>query len=156
MRISDARTGNLLGRLRGHWNRVYSVAFTPDANGLISGSMDKTMKYWDLTGLGAPNVRSSSPASFEMGCMSDSEEAVSAEDNVSCTMNFAGHKARPPLNCYLSIISAPSFQDYISSVAVSHDGQWVLSGSPDRTVQIWDAKSATVQLMLQGHKDSGT
>ena len=46
-------------------------------------------------------------------------------------------------------------QDYVLSVAVSHDGQWVVSGSKDRGVQFWDAKTAIVQLMLQGHKNSG-
>lgn len=46
-------------------------------------------------------------------------------------------------------------QDYVLSVAVSHDGQWVVSGSKDRGVQFWDAKNAVVQLMLQGHKNSG-
>ena len=46
-------------------------------------------------------------------------------------------------------------QDYVLSVAVSHDGQWVVSGSKDRGVQFWDAKSAIVQLVLQGHKNSG-
>ena len=40
------------------------------------------------------------------------------------------------------------------SVAVSHDGQWVVSGSKDRGVQFWDAKTANVQCMLQGHKNS--
>jgi hypothetical protein len=45
-------------------------------------------------------------------------------------------------------------QDYVLSVAVSADGQWVVSGSKDRGVQFWDAHSATVQLMLQGHKNS--
>ena len=46
-------------------------------------------------------------------------------------------------------------QDYVLSVAVSHDGHWVVSGSKDRGVQFWDAKTAIVQLMLQGHKNSG-
>lgn len=41
------------------------------------------------------------------------------------------------------------------SVAVSHDGQWIVSGSKDRGVQFWDARSAAVQLTLQGHKNSG-
>jgi hypothetical protein len=45
-------------------------------------------------------------------------------------------------------------QDYVLSVAVSADGQWVVSGSKDRGVQFWDARTATVQLMLQGHKNS--
>jgi len=53
-----------------------------------------------------------------------------------CTMNFTGHK------------------DYVLSVAVSHDGQWVVSGSKDRGVQFWDSRTAIVQCMLQGHKNS--
>jgi WD40 repeat protein len=43
----------------------------------------------------------------------------------------------------------------VLSVAVSHDGQWVVSGSKDRGVQFWDSRNATVQCMLQGHKNSG-
>ncbi len=41
------------------------------------------------------------------------------------------------------------------SVAVSHDGQWIVSGSKDRGVQFWEQRTAQVQLMLQGHKNSG-
>ncbi|KAF8155506.1 WD40-repeat-containing domain protein [Crassisporium funariophilum] len=51
-------------------------------------------------------------------------------------MNFTGHK------------------DYVLSVAVSHDGAWVVSGSKDRGVQFWDSRTAIVQCMLQGHKNS--
>ena len=46
-------------------------------------------------------------------------------------------------------------QDWVKSVAVSHDGQWVASGSDDCGVQFWDAKSGIVQLMLEGHTDAG-
>ena len=41
------------------------------------------------------------------------------------------------------------------SVAVSHDGAWVVSGSKDRSVQFWDSKTAIAQCVLQGHKNSG-
>ena len=41
------------------------------------------------------------------------------------------------------------------SVAVSHDGAWVVSGSKDRGVQFWASRTAIVQCMLQGHKNSG-
>ena len=46
-------------------------------------------------------------------------------------------------------------QDCVNSVAVSHDGQWVASGSDDCRVQFWDAKSGIVQLMLESHGDWG-
>lgn len=41
------------------------------------------------------------------------------------------------------------------SVALTPDGQWVLSGSKDRGVQFWDPRTGSAQLMLQGHKNSG-
>jgi glucose repression regulatory protein TUP1 len=40
-------------------------------------------------------------------------------------------------------------------VALTPDGKWVLSGSKDRGVQFWDPVTASAQLMLQGHKNSG-
>ncbi|KAH9024308.1 hypothetical protein EDB85DRAFT_1894378 [Lactarius pseudohatsudake] len=42
-------------------------------------------------------------------------------------------------------------KDYVVTVAVSHDGQWVVSGSKDRGVQFWDSRSAITQFKLQGH-----
>lgn len=58
----------------------------------------------------------------------------------------------------VSIVKSMTYsmiKDYVLSVAVSHDGQWVVSGSKDRGVQFWDSRSAIVQFMLQGHKNSG-
>jgi len=43
----------------------------------------------------------------------------------------------------------------VLSVAVSQDGQWVVSGSVDHGVRFWDAKGADVQCILQGHQDWG-
>jgi len=137
VRIWDARTGELLERLRGHRDSVYSVAFTPDARGLVSGSLDKTLKYWDVSRLAnGPGGRPNSPGVSKRDSLNGKKDIGTREGNSSCTMNFTGHK------------------DYVLSVAVSHDGQWVVSGSKDRGVQFWDAKTAIVQLMLQGHKNS--
>lgn len=45
-------------------------------------------------------------------------------------------------------------QDFVLSVALSPDGEWVLSGSKDRGVQFWNPQTGDAQLMLQGHKNS--
>ena len=106
MRIWDARTGELLERLRGHKDSVYSVAFTPDARGLVSGSLDKTLKYWDVarlaSGTGNGNISSSgrpnSPTPGSSGSKRDSlngskKDVASKDGNgSSCVMNFMGHK----------------------------------------------------------------
>lgn len=48
VRVWDAVTGQLLERLEGHKDSVYSVAFMPDGKTLVSGSLDKTLRMWQL------------------------------------------------------------------------------------------------------------
>lgn len=144
VRIWDVATGQLVERLRGHRDSVYSVAFTPDSAGLVSGSLDKTLKYWDVRpilrrepgAVSGPGGALTPAGKSGAGGAGGKEGA--GEKGSQCTMNFTGHK------------------DYVLSVAVSHDGKWVVSGSKDRGVQFWDANTAMAQCMLQGHKNSGT
>jgi general transcriptional corepressor TUP1 len=117
VRIWDARTGELLERLRGHKDSVYSVAFTPDARGLVSGSLDKTLKYWDVARLasgagngnvsssGRPNTPNSAPSSSKRDSMNGSKKDVVAKESngSSCIMNFIGHKVHPSLLVGISI-----------------------------------------------------
>ncbi len=46
----------VLGRIKGHEDLVYWLAFLPDGNQLASASIDKTVRLWDLTGA-APKER---------------------------------------------------------------------------------------------------
>lgn len=142
VRIWETQSGALVERLRGHQDSVYSVAFTPDGRGLVSGSLDKSLKYWDLRGLLA-NPRISAPLAQGGTIPSNSPNypgglgrKEGGEKGSVCTTGFLGHK------------------DYVLSVAVSPDGQWIVSGSKDRGVQFWDPRTAQQQLMLQGHKNS--
>ncbi|MFM5892187.1 MAG: hypothetical protein ACKOQS_28495, partial [Dolichospermum sp.] len=46
--ISNRFIGNLLQTLTGHSNRIRSVAYSPDGQTLASGSVDDTIKLWDV------------------------------------------------------------------------------------------------------------
>jgi glucose repression regulatory protein TUP1 len=160
VRIWDAGTGHLVEQLEGHTGCARSVAFTPDDKGLISGSLDRTMKRWDLTGFlcnpdrdqplsatihsDPPFSSSSSNSSTLLPPESaNSGTAVLAEPASTdghgnrgsvCSLDFVGHKI------------------YVRSVAVSPDGQWVVSGSRDRDVRIWNSSTAEAVVTLRGHR----
>jgi general transcriptional corepressor TUP1 len=116
--VWDTEMHALFTFLEAHDDGVFSVVFGPGGHELLSGSLDKTIKLWELNGL--------RPLSIS-GC---SSRGV-------CKTTFKGHK------------------DYVISVALSSDGQWIVSGSKDRTVQFWDPKDGQPQFMLQGHGNSG-
>jgi WD40 repeat protein len=59
----------MVEKLKGHKDSVYSVAFTPDGKELVSGSLDKTLKLWDVSWL-------------------------SVAGQTQCKMSLAGHKVR--------------------------------------------------------------
>jgi len=108
MRIWDVATGTLVSRLKGHGERVCSLAFTPDGKGLLSCSEDETLKYWEFS-----------------VALSDTHQTVMSHSNT------------------------------VNSVAISHDGQWIVSGSDHCGVQFWDRHGRS-HLMLQGHHGYGT
>jgi glucose repression regulatory protein TUP1 len=176
VRVWDVRTGTLVRRLRGHGDSVYSVAFMPETAGaprgmgLVSGGLDRTVRGWDLNlpapspvlqgwkepppmlqgwkeGGGAPSGSGSGPISAS-GPGTMLKGWKEGDDEGRCTMTFTGHKVWTFVEDILWSLSS-LLQDYVLSVAVSHDGEWVVSGSKDRGVQFWDAKTGIVQCMLQ-------
>jgi WD40 repeat protein len=58
VQIRDVQTRAPIQALRGHSDRVLSIAFSPDARRLASASMDGTLKVWEVT---APSSRPAKP-----------------------------------------------------------------------------------------------
>jgi len=137
--IWEMNTGRLVQRLRGHKDTVYSVAFTPDGKGLVSGALDTTVKYWDISwlgiGSGAAEDGSRGRQREGKGKMPSGSDNTTLTSTLSpCIMDLTGHG------------------DHVLCVAVSHDNAWVVSGSRDKSVLFCDARTGVVQCVLLGHK----
>lgn len=136
---------------------VTSVAMSPDGRLVAAGSLDTVVRIWDVaSGQLLERLRGHRDSVYSVRFTPDGRGLISGSldktlkywditpvtgaskrrEMIHCTMSFAGHK------------------DYVLSVAVSPDGQWVVSGSKDRSVTFWDSRTATMQCMLQGHKNS--
>jgi WD40 repeat protein len=44
-------------------------------------------------------------------------------------------------------------EDSVSSVAFSHDGQFIVSGSSDRSIRLWDLEGNQIGRAFLGHED---
>ena len=83
--MGSVKLGVLIKRLLGHRASLRSVAFTPDGKGLVSGSLDRTLKFWDVSGLSDGKGKDGHGGSSAMGHGTPGEGAVVMNAG---TMNF--------------------------------------------------------------------
>ncbi|KAF1911210.1 WD40-repeat-containing domain protein [Ampelomyces quisqualis] len=129
VRVWKISTGDILQRLQGHSQKVYSVVLDSERNRCISGSMDNLVKVWSLdTGacLFTLEGHTSLVGLLDLGhgrlvsAAADSTLRIWDPETGQCKSRLCAHTGA--ITCF------------------QHDGQKVISGS-DRTLKMWNVNT---------------
>ncbi|KAF1977523.1 WD40 repeat-like protein [Bimuria novae-zelandiae CBS 107.79] len=129
VRVWKISTGEVVHRLQGHSQKVYSVVLDTERNRCISGSMDNMVKVWSLdTGAclftleGHTSLVGLLDLSHErlVSAAADSTLRIWDPENGQCKSRLCAHTGA--ITCF------------------QHDGQKVISGS-DKTLKMWNVKT---------------
>ena len=141
MRLWD-KEGNQIGQLRGHEDRVRSVAISPDGKTIASGGWDKTVRLWNLEGKQIGQLLGHQRDVISVAFSPDSKTIVSGgEDGTVRLWNLEGNQIGQLLG----------HDGWIASVAISPDGKAIVSGGEDGTVLLWDIEGNQIGQLL-GHE----
>ncbi|MBD2137363.1 hypothetical protein H6F32_07130 [Anabaena sp. FACHB-1237] len=144
---SNQLIGNLLQTLTGHSGSVRSVAYSPDGQTVASGSVDSTIKLWNVnTGNLLQTLTGHSNSVRSVAYSPDGQTVASGSDDK--TIKLWNVKTGNLLQTFTG------HSDWVRSVAYSPDGQTVASGSSDRTIKLWNVKTGRLLQTLTGHSSS--
>ena len=163
VRIYDLHTAALVGEIRGHTNWIYHVLFSNDSKQLVTGSSDRTIRFWDVTGkpgmvLSGHTKAVAIPLAFTpdgrtLVAAGREFKAVSRDEN-GTQRNIPAEKAtserdewfawdldtqKPRTKGELAGVPLENFVGYDANVSVSADGRyailpdWVVSAVVDLT-----------------------
>ena len=139
-----AADGREIRTLKGHKGAVETCAFSPDGSLLVSGSRDETLKIWDVaTGRELRTLKGhdSWVGTCAFGPDGTYVISIGGQDikvwdvrsgRQLRTMQSRGHRS-------------------VDALAVSPDGNYIVSGAGDGTLTLWDPRDGRELEVLSGH-----
>ena len=145
--LNDVATGKRLRTLKGHGGSVSALTFNAGGDRLLSGSIDRTVRMWDVAdGREIGTLSTPAPVTAMALLLEGEQIAVATDDHLirtwplpwplpAVSADAAAQPVGPPPIKQFNRCSAP----ITSMVPFDAKGTRLFSGSPDGTARIWDA-----------------
>ena len=129
--VWNAMNGQRIARIP-HGIPVVSIAFSPDAKLLATGSFDNIARIWDIkSGRELARLLHQSVVNAVAFSPDGQYVATASDDNTARLLDTASRQE----------VARLSHEDSIKAVAFSPDGRYLATGSKDKTVRVWQVNS---------------
>ncbi|PIE32585.1 hypothetical protein CSA56_14865 [candidate division KSB3 bacterium] len=155
VRLWDLSIGRLIKTFRGHTDWVSVIDITPDGRRAVSGSRDKTLRQWEIPTGKCFWVSESFPNRINgLKITPDGRYALSGHDEENLYLWDLTTGKRTERKYYGTSLETLGFRsDVASSLAISTDGQFAVSGDQNANLRMWDLQSGQELQKLQGGHD---
>jgi WD40 repeat protein len=152
----DILTGECLQTYSGHQktgygNSVQSIVIAPEGNWLVTGDREGTIKRWDvLTGECLQTYSRHSHSIMAVAIAPTGNWLIICVNSYS-DKNWSLIRRDIATGLYLQTYAEYQFLTF-TSLAIATEGDWLVSGSFDRTLKCWDIVTGKLWQIYSGHQ----
>ncbi|XP_023210427.1 lissencephaly-1 homolog isoform X1 [Centruroides sculpturatus] len=164
IKLWDFRGYECIRTMRGHDHNVSSVSFMPSGDHIVSSSRDKSIKMWEVaTGYCIKTftghrewvrmVRVNQDGSLLASCSNDQTVRVWIISTKECKLELREHDHVVECVSWAPESAMQSINDAAGSdnKRGSRTGPFLISGSRDKTIKMWDISTGLCVFTLVGH-----
>ncbi|MEH2192755.1 MAG: NB-ARC domain-containing protein [Nostoc sp.] len=153
VKIWDIHTGKCLDTLKKHTNRIWSIAFHPQGRLIASGGDDHAARFWEVsTGQCTKTIQGHRNAIYGITHSYQQNLLASAHEDQTIKLWDVNLNAPQQLKLGLQPFRVLyGHSNRVFCVAFSPNGQFLASGSADRTIKLWSPYTGQCLKTLYGH-----
>jgi WD40 repeat protein len=156
LRLWDVESRQELRRFDGHSGPVFGIVFTPDGRRALSGSLDETIRLWDVeTGKELRRFTGHTSGVFGLAISPDGRHVLSGSNDKTVRLwrlpdPPPDRKPAPPAERVGEIRRFGAEGHRMIHLALSPDGQRLLTASVEGSAQYWDIATGKEIYRLPG------